>query len=224
MITSTELAALVAKSYDPIPAGLFDGVYKTRDLTVCTKLIGDTLIVVCPGTENIRDVEIDLQSMRIELLSHKILGVIVKSFFEGVPKAWEWLKPQLVGVSKVAFVGHSKGCAVAQDLGGLMIYEFGGISSMDLLEPPKNHARYLREYLEKNVARLRYFRNWDGKFYGSPVTFLPEHGHLVQGGLIDLNYQPPGMEHFNCVQWHLMKTLLPAVTAWELAQEVFSAA
>ena len=33
-----------------------------------------------------------------------------------------------------------------------------------------------------------------------------------------LNYPPPGGERFNCVKWHLMKTLLPGVTAWELAQ------
>ena len=218
VITSTELAALVAKSYDPIPAGLFDNIYKSSDLTICTKHVGDTLIIVCPGTENMRDVEIDLQSMCINLLNHRILGTVIESFFDGVPMAWEWLKPQLTDVPKVSFVGHSKGCAVAQDLGALMIYEFGSISSMDLLEPPRNHAEYLREYLEKNVGRLRYFRNWDGHFYGSPVTFLPEHDGLVQGGLIDLNYPPPGMDHFNCVKWHLMETLLPAVAAWELKQ------
>jgi hypothetical protein len=211
MITSTAAAELSIKSYGSTPQEFY-GVYRNPWVTICSIMIDGTLVIVIPGSEKLIDFIDDLKST-FEYRNHPILGLIVTPFYNGIDDAFIEIKRLSANAQKVAFVGHSLGCAMAQYLAGLFIHGVGQVESLDCFEPPRSSGEYLDEYLTLNIARYRKFQNGC-----SPITHLPILPYLFTGSLIHVDGSPPTPWQLDPIRYHMIDNVLKGVAAWELSQ------
>lgn len=181
MITDLDLVDLLALSYRADAA--WDFVYQgtiSENLTVCVIRLGDTNVIVFPGTTQIYGWLRDFEAIDSTPIEHPQLGPVHIGFWAGMDQVWQALTARGCLAGRTIVAGHSLGAARAVLFAGLLTAA-GKPPALVLTcgEPRAGMAPLVK--LLAPVTIRSYLNDPTNGFPDDPVWGVPFHMPLLFG-------------------------------------------